>query len=299
VSGSTIKFSGFLALYEDAHDEDIADDADEGRILPEMNVGEMLDLLGLLPEQHFTQPPPRYTEASIVRTLEEFGIGRPSTYAPTVAVIQDREYVAKEDKRLIPTETGKIVNDLLVQYFPDIMNYQFTAQMEDKLDEVSEGKQEWRPMLSEFYTPFERDLKNAQTVITPINHEEEIGRNCPESGHPLVIRYGRFGKFIGCSNYPECRYTEPFFERLGIPCPLCGKEHGGEIIERRSKRGRTFYGCLRYPECEFTSWKKPLAQPCPNCGGLMVEQSRSKVQCTNCQRTYQMDKLIEETIEPA
>lgn len=298
VSGSTIKFSGFLALYEDAHDEDIAEDADEGRILPEMNAGEMLDLLGLQPEQHFTQPPPRYTEASLVRTLEEFGIGRPSTYAPTVAVIQDREYVTKQDKRLMPTDTGKIVNDLLVQYFPDIMDFQFTAQMENQLDDISEGNQEWRPMLSAFYTPFERDLKNAQKVITPINHEEPIGRDCPESGHPLVIRYGRFGKFIGCSNYPECRYTEPFFERLGIACPLCGKEHGGEIIERRSKRGRTFYGCLRYPECEFTSWKKPLAQPCPNCGGLLVEQSRSKVQCTNCENTYQMDKLVAETVEP-
>lgn len=298
VSGSTIKFSGFLALYEDAHDEDIAEDEDEGRILPDMSAGEMLNLLGLQPQQHFTQPPPRYTEASLVRTLEEFGIGRPSTYAPTVAVIQDREYVTKQDKRLMPTETGKIVNDLLVEYFPDIMDFQFTAQMENKLDDISEGNQEWRPMLSEFYTPFERDLKNAQKVITPINHEEPIGRDCPESGHPLVIRYGRFGKFIGCSNYPECRYTEPFFERLGIACPLCGKEHGGEIIERRSKRGRTFYGCLRYPECEFTSWKKPLAQPCPNCGGLLVEQSRSKVQCTNCENTYQMDKLVAETVEP-
>lgn len=298
VSGSTIKFSGFLALYEDAHDEDIAEDEDEGRILPDMSAGEMLNLLGLQPQQHFTQPPPRYTEASLVRTLEEFGIGRPSTYAPTVAVIQDREYVTKQDKRLMPTETGKIVNDLLVEYFPDIMDFQFTAQMENKLDDISEGNQEWRPMLSAFYTPFERDLKNAQKVITPINHEEPIGRDCPESGHPLVIRYGRFGKFIGCSNYPECRYTEPFFERLGIACPLCGKEHGGEIIERRSKRGRTFYGCLRYPECEFTSWKKPLAQPCPNCGSLLVEQSRSKVQCTNCENTYQMDKLVAETVEP-
>ena len=299
VSGSTIKFSGFLALYEDAHDEDVADDADEGRILPEMSVGELLDLLKLLPEQHFTQPPPRYTEASLVRTLEEYGIGRPSTYAPTVAVIQDREYVTKQDKRLIPTETGRVVNDLLVEYFPEIMNYQFTANLEDKLDNISEGKQEWRPMLNDFYTPFARELKNAHAVITPVNNEEQIGRDCPVSGHPLVIRYGRFGKFIGCSDYPNCRYTEPFLERTGIMCPVCGAEHGGEIIERRSRRGRTFYGCSRYPECEFTSWNRPLQPPCPNCGGLLVETSRTKATCTNCKHTYQLDKLLAENPEPA
>jgi DNA topoisomerase-1 len=298
VSGSTIRFSGFLALYEDAHDEDIATDEDEGRILPEMAIGELLDLLGLQPEQHFTQPPPRYTEASIVRTLEEFGIGRPSTYAPTVAVIQDREYVTKQDKRMIPTDTGKIVNDLLVEHFPEIMDFQFTAKMENELDDVSEGHREWRPVLRSFYEPFERELKTAHLMITPINHVEEIGRACPVCGKPLVIRYGRFGKFIGCSDYPECRHTEPFLERLGIACPLCGAEHGGEIIERRSKRGRVFYGCLRYPECEFTSWQKPMPQPCPNCGGLLVEQSRSKAQCTNCKQTFQMDKLVVESAEP-
>ncbi len=299
VSGSTIRFNGFLALYEDAHDEDIAADEDEGRILPEMSIGEMLDLLGLLPEQHFTQPPPRYTEASLVRTLEEYGIGRPSTYAPTVAVIQDREYVTKQDKRLIPTDTGKIVNDLLVTYFPEIMDYQFTAKMEDELDEISEGRRAWHPMLHEFYEPFEQELKNAHAVIEPINHTEEVGRACPVCGRPLVIRYGRFGKFIGCSDYPNCRHTEPFLERMGILCPICGTEHGGEIIERRSKRGRVFYGCSRYPDCEFTSWQKPLAQPCPNCGGLLVEQGRTKAQCTVCKRTYQIDKLPTESPEPA
>ncbi|MFN8448823.1 MAG: type I DNA topoisomerase [Anaerolineae bacterium] len=291
VSGSTIKFSGFLALYEDSHDEDVADDEDEGRILPDMSIGEILDLLGLLPEQHFTQPPPRYTEASLVRTLEEFGIGRPSTYAPTVAVIQDREYVAREDKRLIPTETGKIVNDLLVAHFPEIMDYQFTAKMEDELDDIAESKLEWRPMLHDFYAPFERQLKAARTEISRVNHVEEIGRACPVCGKPLVIRYGRFGKFIGCSDYPNCRHTEPLVEKLGVSCPVCGAEHGGEIIERRTKRGRVFYGCSRYPECEFTSWKKPLPQPCPNCGGLLVEQSRNKAQCTVCKHTYEIDKL--------
>ncbi|MDX1991591.1 MAG: type I DNA topoisomerase [bacterium] len=257
VSGSTIKFPGFLALYEDTRDEDATVDEDEGRILPDMSPEELLDLIQLLPEQHFTQPPPRYTEASLVRILEEYGIGRPSTYAPTVAVIQDREYVEKQDKRLIPTETGKIVNDLLVQFFPDVMDYQFTARMEDQLDEVSEGNVEWRPMLKDFYAPFEHQLENAHEHMPRIEQEEHVGRDCPVSGHPLVIRYGRWGKFIGCSDYPNCTYTEPYLERTGITCPLCGEEHSGELVVRRTRRGRVFYGCSRYPECEYSAWKLP------------------------------------------
>ncbi len=294
VSGSTIKFMGFLSLYEDARDEDLAPDEDEGRILPEMATGELLDLIKLLPEQHFTQPPPRYTEASLVRTLEEFGIGRPSTYAPTVATIQDREYIEKlDDKRLVPSETGKVVNDLLVQYFPEVMDFQFTAKMENQLDTVAEGHMEWRPMLSEFYSPFERQMQIAREAMPSVRQEEAVGRDCPESGHPLVIRYGRFGKFIGCANYPECRYTEPWLERTSILCPVCGKTHGGEIIQRKSKKGRTFWGCARYPECEYTSWKRPLPQPCPNCGNLLIEQNKNTAQCTICQHTYHMDELAE------
>jgi DNA topoisomerase I len=294
VSGSTIKFNGFLALYEDSRDEDAALDEDEGRILPELTVDELLDLIELLPEQHFTQPPPRYTEASLVRTLEEYGIGRPSTYAPIVGVIQDRDYVNKnrKDKRLIPTETGILVNDLLAQHFPDVMDVNFTSRMEDQLDEIAEGKMEWRPMLAEFYTPFEQQLNRAQSTIERVVQEEEIGRACPVCGKPLVIRYGRFGKFIGCSDYPNCRHTEPWLDRMGIACPVCGKEHGGEIVERKSRKGRTFYGCSRYPECEFTSWKRPLAQPCPNCGGLLVEQNKTTAQCTVCARTYQTSELL-------
>ncbi|MBL8154776.1 MAG: type I DNA topoisomerase [Anaerolineae bacterium] len=293
VSGSTIKFMGFLALYEDARDEDLVPDEDEGRILPELAVGEVLDLLKLLPEQHFTQPPPRYTEASLVRTLEEFGIGRPSTYATTVATIEDREYIQKQDKRLVPTDTGKTVSELLVQYFPEIINYQFTAKMEDQLDTIAEGHLEWRPMLREFYTPFEQQLQRARTEIPRVRQEETIGRDCPESGHPLVIRYGRYGKFVGCSNYPECRYTEPWLDRISIACPVCGKTHGGEIIARKTRKGRTFYGCSRYPECEFTSWKRPLPQPCPNCGGLLIEQSRNSAQCTVCQHRFPVNELTE------
>jgi DNA topoisomerase-1 len=257
VSGSTIKFNGFLALYEEARDEDAVVDEDEGRILPELKSKEALDLLQLLPEQHFTQPPPRYTEATLVRTLEEYGIGRPSTYAPTVAIIQDREYVTKQDKRLVPTSTGKIVNDMLVSYFPNVMDHHFTAHMEDELDEIAAGDMEWRPMLREFYDPFEGQLKVAREQIPAIQQEEPVGRPCPTCGNPLVIRYGRFGKFIGCATYPECRYTEPWLERTGVACPKCGEAHGGELIVRKNKRGRTFYGCARYPECDFRAWKLP------------------------------------------
>jgi len=299
VSGSTLKFQGFLVLYEDTRDEDETTDEDEGRVLPDLTVGEAIDLLELLPEQHFTQPPPRYTEASLVRTLEEFGIGRPSTYAPTVSVIQDREYVTKHDKRLMPTETGKIVNDLLVGYFPDVMDYQFTARMEDQLDEIAEGDRTWQPMLGEFYTPFEEQLGNARKHMPRVSQEESIGRDCPVCGNPLVIRYGRFGKFIGCSTYPECTHTEPYLERMGITCPTCGKEHGGELVVRRSKRGRTFYGCSRYPDCDFTSWKRPLAKPCPNCGGLLVEQNRTTAVCTQCGQTQPLEKQAEPSVESA
>jgi DNA topoisomerase-1 len=294
VSGSTLKFRGFLVLYEDSRDEDAGQDDDEGRVLPPLQVGDLLDLLALLPEQHFTQPPPRYTEATLVRTLEEYGIGRPSTYAPTVAVIQDREYVVKsKDKRLSPSETGRIVNDLLVQHFPEIMNYQFTATMEDELDEISEGTREWRPMLHEFYHPFARRLQHARESITRVIQEEEIGRACPVCGKPLILRYGRFGKFIGCSDYPNCRHTEPFLEIVGVSCPTCGNEHGGQVVERRSRRGKTFYGCSRYPECEYTSWQRPLAQPCPDCGGLLTQQSSAAAKCTQCGHTFRIDQLPE------
>lgn len=258
ISGSTIKFRGFMAIYEETRDEDAKPDEDEGRIIPEMTKDEVLDLLQLLPEQHFTQPPPRYTEASLVRTLEEYGIGRPSTYAPTVAVIQDRDYVEKQDKRLVPTETGKVVNDLLVQFFPNIVDYQFTAQMEDILDAISEGKQEWRPTLHDFYQPFEGQLKNARANMPKTEQVEYVGRKCPtcETGD-LVIKHGRWGKFIGCSNYPDCKHTEPYLELTGIACPTCGGTHGGEIVIRKTRRGRTFYGCSRYPACDYSAWKLP------------------------------------------
>jgi len=288
-SGSIIRFQGFLVLYEDSRDEDLALDEDEGRILPEMTTGELLHLLALQPEQHFTQPPPRFTEASLVRTLEELGIGRPSTYAPTVAVIQDREYVAKEDKRLVPTETGRVVNDLLVSSFPDIFDFQFTARMEDELDDIADGRLDWRPMLGDFYGPFSRDLEQARELLPRVQAEDDdVGRDCPTCGKPLRYRYSKYGKFIGCSDYPNCRYTERIVEKVGVACPTCGTEKGGEIIARRTRTGREFFGCSRYPECEYTSWKRPLPGPCPHCGGMLVLSGRGTARCTVCGKTMRI-----------
>lgn len=263
VSGSTIKFKGFLALYEEAQDEDSTPDEDEGHTIPELTEQELLDLLKLMPEQHFTQPPPRYTEASLVRTLEENGIGRPSTYAPTVRVIQNRNYVEKDGKRLVPTETGRLVTDLLVQYFPEVMDYSFTARMEGQLDEIAEGDIDWRPMLEDFYTPFEQKLEVAQQQMPEVP-PEYVGRKCPNCGDgDLIVKYSRRGdKFIGCTNFKQgCRHTERYVEETGVPCPKCGEEHGGEVVGGlRDKRGRPFYGCSRYPDCDFISWDLPKTE---------------------------------------
>lgn len=257
-SGSRIKFAGFLALYEDSRDEDDTSESDEGRIFPEMSENELLQLLQLLPEQHFTQPPPRFTEATLVRALEEYGIGRPSTYAPTVAVIQDRDYVINESKRLVPTETGKVVSELLVEFFPAEMDYEFTAKMEDQLDAIVEQEGSWTPMLHDFYAPFENRLVHARESMPIVKQEEKIGRICPTCGTgDLVIKYGRFGKFVGCSNYPECRHTEQYIEYAGVTCPQCGGEHGGELVVKKTKKGRTFYGCSRYPDCDYSAWRLP------------------------------------------
>ncbi len=288
-SGSVIVFQGFLKVYEEARDEDAAPDEDAERELPELSAGERLKLLKLLPKQHFTQPPPRYTEATLVRALEERGIGRPSTYAPTVAVIQNRDYVSREGRYLVPTDTGMLVNDLLVQYFPEVLDVNFTANLETQLDQIAAGKQEWVPFLSEFYGPFTNRLAHARQHMPAQRQQETIGRNCPDCGNPLVVRYGRYGKFIGCSTYPECRYTEPWLEKIGVKCPQCG----GELVEKKTRRRRTFYGCTNYPECDFTSWKRPLPQPCPNCGGLLVEQNQQHAQCTRCKQRFLRDKLPE------
>ncbi len=289
VSGSTLKFAGFLAVYEEARDEDLAvDDEAEARTLPPLAAEEALDLARLWPEQHFTQAPPRYTEASLVKALEEYGIGRPSTYAPIISTVQQRGYVLKEDKRLAPTETGLIVNDLLVDHFPEIVDLNFTANMEAELDQVAEGEREWVGVLREFWDPFAAQVKAAEADMPQVNTGPEyVGRDCPTSGHPLIIRWGRYGKFIGCSDFPNCRYTEPWLEKINVFCP---KDHG-DLVERKTRKGRVFYGCANYPACDFTSWKRPLPQPCPNCGGLLVVANKNFAQCLVCEQQVELGLL--------
>ena len=286
-TGSVIKFPGFLAVYEEAKEDGEPPSEDEegkGVRLPPLAVNEPLDLLKLIPEQHFTQPPPRYTEASLVKALEEYGIGRPSTYAPILTTIQARGYVTKNGKQLVPTELGFITNDALVANFDQYVDVGFTAQMEEQLDEVAEGKVKWVGMLRDFYGPFATSVERAQATMPSIEIKPEpTGQMCPDCGNPLVVKLGRFGKFIACSNYPACRHTEPILVRTGAKCPKCGKD----IVERRTKNKRIFYGCAGYKagdpnSCDFTAWKRPLAQPCPKCGGLLVEAGKNVAQCVKC-----------------
>lgn len=289
-TGSVIKFKGFIIVYTEGHDAgDAEDDLDKGA-LPPLEENELLDLLKLWPEQHFTQPPPRYTEATLVKTLEEQGIGRPSTYASIITTVQDRGYVLKEDKKLLPTELGIAVNDLLVEHFPDIVDVGFTSNMEEELDEVASGERQWVPVIADFYSPFEAALAEAEKLVGRIEVSkpelEKTGELCPESGHELVIRESRFGRFIACSGFPKCRYTRPIIVSLGVECPQCGE---GEIIEKKSKRGKVFYSCSRYPQCDFSLWDKPVPLPCPNCGSLMTVVGKTqksgepqKVKCVRC-----------------
>jgi DNA topoisomerase-1 len=286
-SGASLRLQGFLAVYEEARDEDQAEDEDQIS-LPQLTEGEDLRLVDVLPEQHFTQPPPRYTEAALVRALEEFDIGRPSTYAPILSTIQQRGYVVREEKRLLPTDIGFTVNDMLVTYFPDVINTSFTAAMEDELDEIAEGAHDWVATLREFYEPFSKDVRHAEDEIPKVSEgPEPVGRNCPTCGNPLVIRYGRFGKFIGCSTFPTCRYVEPWLEKLGVACP----KDGGDLVERKTRKGRTFYACSNYPTCDFTSWKKPIAAPCPACGGMLVLGGRQTAQCSKCESKFPLDSI--------
>lgn len=267
-TGSTLKFAGFLAIQQQSKGNSLNGDEPEAGSFPALDNDEMLDLRKLLHEQHFTQPPPRYTEASLVRTLEEYGIGRPSTYAPTVTLIQspERDYIKRDGRQLVPTETGCLVSDLLAQYFDVEMEYAFTANMEEQLDEVSNGKVEWRPMLDEFYGPFEARLTNAYDNMPKQDMDERIGRDCPTcEGGELVIKFGRWGKFIGCANFPDCRHTEQYLEKTGLQCPECGDESGGELVERRARKGRRrlFYGCSRYPDCQYSTWNLPKRRRAP------------------------------------
>ncbi len=288
-SGSTIKFPGFLIVYEEAQDEDQKTEETENiRIPAGLEEGQQQDLIRLLPEQHFTQPPPRFTEATLVQVLEEYGIGRPSTYAPILSTIQQRGYVIREQKRLSPTETGFLVNDLVVEHFPDIVDYNFTAKMESELDQVANGDEDWKKVISGFYTGFEPEVKKAQAEMPVTKTEpEKIGRACPECGHDLVIRWGRYGKFISCSNFPACRHTEALLEKIGVSCP----KDRGELVLRKTRKGRIFFACANYPECDFTSWKRPVPNPCPNCGGLLVISNKKEVQCTQCEESFLIEEI--------
>jgi DNA topoisomerase-1 len=288
-SGSTVKFPGFLIVYEETADEDQKYDEPENiRIPAGLEEGQKQELGRLIPEQHFTQPPPRFTEATLVQVLEEYGIGRPSTYAPILSTIQQRGYVIREAKRLSPTETGILVNDLVVDHFPDIVDLHFTANMETELDQIAAGKEDWRKVLSGFYETFEPEVKKAQAEMPVVKTEpEKIGRACPNCGHDLVIRWGRFGKFISCSNFPACRFTEAILEKIGVTCP----KDGGEIVLRKTRKGRIFFACANYPGCDFTSWKRPVSNPCPKCGGLLVVANKREVQCTQCEETFLMEQI--------
>ncbi|MDM8530111.1 type I DNA topoisomerase [Anaerolineales bacterium HSG25] len=290
-SGSRIKFKGFLSVYEETQDEDAKPDKKEGKLLPDLIIEQIVHLAKLLPEQHFTQPPPRYTEATLVKTLEEHGIGRPSTYAPTVSTIQQRGYVEKFEKRLYPTELGGIVSDLLVEYFPDIINVEFTAKMEDNLDRIARGETNWVPVLDQFYKPFEEALAYAEENMPEVEIvDPETGEMCEKCGSPMVLKMGRYGKFQACSNFPECRNAKPYFVKIGVNCP----NDGGELVERRTKKGRIFYGCMNYPDCEWSSWKKPLSTPCDECKGLLIQKSRYNAKCIKCGTEYSLQELAKQ-----
>jgi DNA topoisomerase-1 len=289
-SGSIVKFIGFLKVYEESRDEGDAKNEDEdkdGKRLPELSMGDLLNLIRLIPEQHFTQPPPRFTEASLVKALEEYGIGRPSTYATIMTTIQSRNYVTREGKALRPTPLGFQVNDLLVGNFEHYVNVGFTAHIEDELDDIENGARTWQPVLHEFYDPFRDTVKVATSAIPKLERViEYTGETCPKCGDgKLLYRESRNGKFIGCSNYPKCTHTAPL-TMDGVTCPNCG----GKLTERRARKGnRAFYGCVNYPTCEFTTWSKPLPIACPTGdGGLMVEAGKGKAKCLKCETVVEL-----------
>ncbi len=321
-----LRFSGYRQLYQESRDN--GEEEDEGKNpLPDLTANDALALLELLPEQRFTEPPPRYTEASLVRTLEEKGIGRPSTYAPTMATIQERDYATKDGRYLRPTDLGFVVNDLLVEHFPEFVDEGFTAEMEEELDEIASGERSWEPVVEQFYRPLERALDAAKEATPqrqmteekcdkcgrpmvvrwgrrgrflacsgfpecrssrPLEGEEEpqpepTDEKCDECGAQMVIRTGRFGQFLACTRYPECKGRRPLLTKVGVSCPRCG----GDLVERRSRKGRVFYGCANYPKCDFVVWSRPLAQACPQCGGLLTterqeEDGKPRARCSSC-----------------
>lgn len=282
-TGSKVKFKGYLAVYDNS-------DKKQKR-LPALEVGDVVKAVDIVPKQCFTTPPARYSESSMIKTLEENGVGRPSTYAPTLQTIQSRYYVKLDNKRFEPTELGEIVDHFMEEYFPNIVDATFTADMERHLDEIAEGKENWKAVIREFYEPFHKELTVAEEKMEKIQIKDEpAGFDCDQCGHPMVIKLGRYGKFYACSNFPECHNTQPIVKEIGVQCPKC---HEGQIIERKTKKNRLFYGCNRYPECDFISWDKPIGRDCPKCHHYLVEKKvrgGKQVQCSHCDYVEEIQK---------
>ncbi|MCK5212585.1 MAG: topoisomerase DNA-binding C4 zinc finger domain-containing protein, partial [Dehalococcoidia bacterium] len=272
-------------LYEEGRDDDGNGEPD----LPSLTAGQNLGLEEIQVEEKTTQPPPRYTEATLVKGMEEKGIGRPSTYAPTLSVIQLRDYVAKEAGRFYPTRLGTGVSDLLSEHFPKVVDVGFTAQMESQLDEIAQGDRDWVSVVKEFYLPFAVILDGAEERIARIDVTEPTDEICPNCGKPMIMRSGRFGRFVACTGYPECKTTKPLVKSTGAKCPECGSD----IVQKRSKKGKTFYGCSGYPNCKFATNRRPVAKPCPECGKLLVEQGRGKAKCLSCNAVVSADSESE------
>lgn len=279
-TGQILKFEGFLKVYPLKFEENE---------LPTLKINEILELLKLIPSQHFTQPPARYTEATLIRALEENGIGRPSTYAPILSTIQERNYIEKnEEKRFQPTEIGFVVNDLLVAHFPEIVDIKFTALMEEDFDKIAEGGKKWVPVIKEFYTPFEENLnKKYKEVSKKDITEKPTEKKCPKCGAPLLIRIGKYGEFYACSKFPKCRYTESLEKNnLNIKCPKC---KAGKIVEKRTKSRKIFYGCDQFPKCDFALWDKPTGEKCPKCDSLLAQTKRGQIKCSNKECDYKVE----------
>lgn len=285
-SGSSLKFKGFLEAYNKGEEED-------EKMIPLLEKGDILKTEELLPEQHFTQPPARFTDASLIKTLEEIGVGRPSTYAPTLTTIQARHYVTKEAKNLYPTELGEVVNDIMKSYFGDIVDVDFTANMEKRLDEVEVGNEEWKQVIRDFYPGFKECVDDAREKLAKVEiKDEESDIICEKCGRNMVIKYGRYGKFLACPGFPECQNAKPFFEEAGVNCPECG----GKVLIKKTKKGRAYYGCENNPECGFMSWNKPTGEKCPVCASFLEEKGRKnpKIVCSNEKCSYVKEKPAEE-----
>lgn len=289
-SGSRLRFSGFLEAYSKGEEED-------EKVIPKLTQGDILQAEQLLPEQHFTQPPARYTDASLIKTLEEIGVGRPSTYAPTLTTIQARHYVTKEAKNLFPTELGEMVDEIMKTYFPDIVDIDFTANMEKRLDDVEMGKEEWKQIIRDFYPDFKKSVENAAEKLEKIEiKDEETDIICEKCGRNMVIKYGRYGKFLACPGFPECQNAKPYFEEAGVNCPECG----GKVLIKKTKKGRIYYGCEHNGDgCDFMSWNKPTGEKCPECGAFLEEKGRKnpKIVCSNEKCGYMKEKPAEEENE--